>query len=195
MLTVLGIQLDQQEEDADPDIVRKSRDKKRKSQPDDSDEEMQDARPTKKTRPSVLKKQKEKAEEDDLSMANGEGVKPPRKEAVTSESKPTSTVGGKKKEPASPPKTPVNKKSEKPRKRRVDPDEESEDGKRASTPSVLKVRLKIVIFARVCVLTMSVWQNGSRTQDKNAESAPNREETLAEVAKVCQLCEDIETRI
>ncbi len=186
--------MDQQEEDADPDIVRKSRAKKRKSQPDDSDEEMQDARPTKKTRPPESKKKKEKAEEEDVSMADREGDNLPRKKAATSESKPTSTAHGIKKEAASPPKTPVNKKPEKPRKKKADPDEESEDGKRASTPSVLKVRLKIVVFCSRSVLTTFVWQNGSGVQDKSPQSAPNREETLAEVAEVCQLYEDIEIR-
>lgn len=138
--------MDQQEEDADPDIVQKSRAKKRKSQPNDSDEEMQDARPPKKTRPSESRKKKEKAGEEDVSMADGESANLPRKTASRSESKPTSTAQGTKKGAASPPKTPVNKKPEKSRKKKVDSDEESEDGKLASTPPVLKVRLKIVSF-------------------------------------------------
>jgi len=187
--------LDQQEEDADPDIVQKSRAKKRKTQPDDPDEKMKDERPTKKARPAVSKKKKEKAEGEDVSMSDAEAAEPPWKEA-TSESKPTSTADDKKQEPASPPKTPVNKevdkKPEKPRKKKADSDEESEDGKRPSTPPVLKVRLKIVISCPRSVLIMFVWQNGSTAQDK---SAPNGEETLAEAAEVCQLYEDIETRL
>lgn len=175
--------------------MRKSRAKKRKPQSDDSDEEMQDARPTKKTRPPDSKKKKEKTEEEDVSMADGESANLPRKKAAPSVSKPTSAAHDTKKEAASPPKTPVNKKPEKPRKKKPDPDEESEDGKRASTPSVLKVRLTIVIFRSRSVLTMFVWQNGSGLQDKSPESAPKREETLAEVAEVCQLYEETEIRL
>jgi hypothetical protein len=144
LLTSLDIQLDQQEENEDPDIVQKSRAKKRKSQPDVSDEEMQDVRPTKKARPSVSKKEKDKVEEEGVSMSDAEDAKPPPKKA---EPKSTSAAESKKTEPASPPKTPVNKKrAAKPRKKRPDSDKESEDGKIASTPPVLKVSLKVIMF-------------------------------------------------
>ena len=124
--------------------MRKSRAKKRKSQPDDSDEEMQDARPTKIPRSSASKKGKEKAKEEEVSMSDAEHAKPPRKKAATSESKSRSIADGKKMEPAFLPETPVNKKkSEKPRKKVDSEDERLEDGKRASTPPVLKVRSNI----------------------------------------------------
>jgi hypothetical protein len=126
--------------------VRKSRAKKRKSQPDDSDDEMEAARPTKKARPSALKKEKEKAEKEDVSMTDAEVAESPPEKTATSIPKSPSTADGKKKEPASPPKTPVNKReSKKPRKEKSESEDESEDGKRASTPPVLKVRLRIVI--------------------------------------------------
>ena len=132
--------------------MRKSRAKKRKSQPDDSDQETEEARPTKKARPSASKKQKEKAEEADVPIPGAEDAKPPQK--TISEPKPMSTAGSKKKEPASPPKTPVNKKKPgKPHKKKPDSDEESEDGKRASTPPVLKVRLNVMVLYSRRVLT------------------------------------------
>ena len=184
--------MDQQEEDADPNIVQKSRAKKRKSQPDDSDEEMHEARPTKKARSSTLKNEKETAEGEDLLISDAEDAKSPWKKAGKSEAQAAPTADGKKKEPASPPKTPVNKKkSEKQRKRKAD-SEESEDGKMASTPAVLKVRLKIVLFCLQTILITFVWQNGSSAQEKNAQGIPNGEETLAEAAEVRQLCEDVE---
>lgn len=185
--------MDQQEEDADPDIVQKSRAKKRKSQQDDSDQEMQEARPTKKARFSDAKNEKETPEEPLISDA--ENTEPPQKKAGTGESKSAPTADGTKNEPASLPKTPVNKKkSEKQLKRKADSDEESGYEKMASTPPVLKVHGKIMIFCLPGVLITFVWQNGSGVQDKNAEGIPNGEETLAEAAEVRQLYGDVEIR-
>ena len=187
--------MDQQEEDADPDIVQKSRAKKRKSQQDDSDQEMQEARPTKKARFSNAMNEKETPEEEKPLISDAGNAEPPQKIAGTGESKSTPTADGTKNEPASLPRTPVNKKkSEKQRKRKSDSDEESGYEKMASTPPVLKVHGKIMMFCLPGVLITFVWQNGSGVQDKNAEGISNGEETLAEAAEVRQLYGDVEIR-
>ena len=83
-----------------------------------------------------------------IQHISNKDAKPPQKKVGTSESKCALAADGKKKEPASPPRTPINKKkSEKQRKRQADSDEESGDGeKMESTLPVLKVHSKIMSF-------------------------------------------------